>query len=87
MRTATRLSGLQKRLRRWLRVAERRTGGVIASRHQELVQAMPRAKGTLSHSLHLRETQGVIRIGRSPGGQADYRTLTMAGRQKASQSE
>jgi hypothetical protein len=70
-----------------LRADEQRTGGVITSSHQELVQAVPRAKGNISHSLRLLETQGLIRIGRSSGGLAEYVTLTMAGRQKASQIE
>jgi hypothetical protein len=48
---------------------------------------MPSAKGNISHSRRLLETQGLIRIGRSPGGLAEYVTLTMTGRQKASQIE
>jgi DNA-binding MarR family transcriptional regulator len=83
--TATRLSRLQKQMLRWLRADERRSRGVIASSHQELVQAVPSAKGNLSHSLRLLETRGLIRIGRSPGGRAEYVTLTTAGRQKAGQ--
>jgi DNA-binding MarR family transcriptional regulator len=85
--TAPRLSRLQKRMLCWLSADERRTRGVIASSHQELVQAMPSAKGNISHSLRRLETQGLIRIGRSPGGLAEYVTLTMRGRQKASQIE
>ena len=83
--TATRLSRLQKQMLRWLHADERRSRGVIASSHQELVQAVPSAKGNMSHSLRLLETRGLIRIGRSPGGQAEYVTLTTAGRQKAAQ--
>jgi DNA-binding MarR family transcriptional regulator len=83
--TATRLSRLQRRMLRWLHADERRSRGVIASSHQELVQAMPSAKGNISHSLRLLEMRGLIRIGRSPGGQAEYVTLTTAGRQKAAQ--
>ena len=83
--TAPRLSRLQKQMLRWLQADERRSRGVIASRHQELVQAVPSAKGNMSHSLRLLETRGLIRIGRSPGGRAEYVTLTTAGRQKAVQ--
>ena len=83
--TTTRLSRLQKRMLCWLSADERRTGGVIASSHQELVQAVPSAKGNIGHSLRLLETQGLIRIGRSLGGQEECVTLTSAGRQKASQ--
>ena len=85
--TAPRLSRLQKRSLCWLRADERRTRGMIASSHQELVQAMPSAKGNISHSLRRLETQGLSRIGRSSGGLAEYVTLTMLGRQKASQRE
>jgi DNA-binding MarR family transcriptional regulator len=83
--TATRLSQLQTRRLRWLHADERRSRGVIASSHQELVQALPSAKGNISHSLRLLETRGLIRIDRSPGGRAEYVTLTTAGRQKVAQ--
>jgi hypothetical protein len=81
--TATRLSRLQKPRLRWLHADARRSRGVIASRHQALVQALPSAKGPMSHSLRLLETRGLIRIGRLPGGRAEYVTLTTAGRQQA----
>lgn len=83
--TATRLSRLQQQMLRWLHADERRSRGVIARSHQERVQAVPSAKGNISHSLRLRETRGLIRLGRSPGGRAEYITLTTAGRQKAAQ--
>jgi hypothetical protein len=83
--TATRLSRLPKQMLRWLHADERRARGMIASRHQALVQAVPSAKGKMSHSLRLLEMRGLIRIGRSPGGRAEYVTLTTAGRQKAAQ--
>jgi hypothetical protein len=83
--TATRLSRLQNQMLRWLHADERRSRGVIARRHPELVQAVPSAKGTMSHSLRLLDTRGLMRIGRSPGGRAASVTLTTAGRQKAAQ--
>jgi hypothetical protein len=83
--TATRLSRLQQQRLRWRHADERRSRGVIASSHQALVQAVPSAQGPMSHRLRLLETRGVIRIGRSPGGRAEYVTLTTAGRQKAAQ--
>jgi hypothetical protein len=83
--TATRLSRLPKQMLRWLHADERRARGMLASRHQELVQAVPSAKGHMSHSLRLLETRGLIRLGRSPGGRAEYVTLTTAGCQKAAQ--
>jgi hypothetical protein len=85
--TAPRLSRLHKRLLWWLCADEQRTGGVITSHHQELVQAVPSAKGNSSHSLRQLETRDLLRIGRALGGQAAYVTLTPAGRQKASQLE
>ena len=83
--TAMRLSRLQKQMLRWLQADARRSRGVLASRHQELAQAVPSAKGTMSHSLRLLDTRGLIRVGRSPGGHAEYVTLTTAGRQRATQ--
>jgi hypothetical protein len=73
--TAPRLARLQKRMRCWLSADARRTRGVIASSHQERGQAMPSAKGHISHRLCRLATQGVIRIGRSPGGLAEYVTM------------
>jgi DNA-binding MarR family transcriptional regulator len=72
-------------MRRGRHADERRSRGVIASRHQELVQAVPSATGTMSHRLRLLETRGLMRLGRSPGGRAESVTLTTAGRQKAAQ--
>jgi hypothetical protein len=83
--TATRLSRLHKQRLRWLHADERRSRGMLASRHQALVQAVPSAKGPMSHRLRLLETRGVIRLGRSPGGRAEDVPLTTAGRQKAAQ--
>ncbi len=81
--TASRLSRLQKRMLSWLLTDEQRTGGVISSRHPELVCAFPNAKGNISHSLRLLETRGWIGIGRTPGGKAEYLYLTREGRQQA----
>ena len=79
-----RLSTLQKRLLCWLDAEERRTDRIASSSHQQLVQALPNAKGNISHSLRLLEAQGLVKIGRSPGGQAENVRLTSAGCQKAS---
>ena len=65
-----RLSKLQKRLLCWLDGEERRTRRTVSSSHQRLVQALPNAKGNISHSLRLLEAQGLVKIGRSPGGPA-----------------
>ncbi len=82
---AGRLSKLQKRLLCWLDAEERRTDRIVSSSHQQLVQALPNAKGNISHSLRLLEAQGLVNIGRSPGGQAENVRLTSEGCQKASE--
>ena len=49
--TVARLSQLQKRILRWLAADYQRTQGRITSSHQELVHALQRDKGNISHSL------------------------------------
>jgi len=79
-----RLSKRQKRMLCWLDAEERRTNPVFSSNHHQLVQALPHAKGKISHSWHLLEACDLVKIGRSPGGQAENIRLTSAGCQKAS---
>jgi DNA-binding MarR family transcriptional regulator len=79
------VSQLQKQILRWLAANHRRTQGVIASSHQELVQALQRDKGNISHSLQTLERHGLLIIGRSPGGHAESLLLTPAGHQRAAQ--
>lgn len=81
---AYRLSRLQKRRLTWLAADHQRTRGVTASSHQELVRALAGDKGNLSHSLRTLEARGLLVIGRSPGGQAQYRRLTTEGQTWAS---
>jgi DNA-binding MarR family transcriptional regulator len=83
--TGRRLSKLQKRILFWLDAEERRTDRIFSSSHQKLVQALPNAKGNISHSLRLLEAHGLVEIGRSPGGQAENVRLTLEGCQKASE--
>jgi DNA-binding MarR family transcriptional regulator len=80
-----RVSQLQKQILRWLAADHRRTRGVIASSHQELVQALQGDKGNMSHSLQTLERHGLLIIGRSPGGHAESLLLTPAGHQRAAQ--
>ena len=80
---AVRLSRLQTRILRWLAADAQRTRGRITSSHPELGAALPRAKGNLSHSLRLLETQGLLVMIRTPGGKTESIYLTAAGRQKA----
>lgn len=77
-----RLSKLQKRMLCWLDAEERRTARISSSSHQQLVQALPNAKGNISHSLRRLEAHGLVKIGRSPGGQAENVRLTSEGCQK-----
>jgi DNA-binding MarR family transcriptional regulator len=81
----TRISQLQKQILRWLATDHRRTQGVVASSHQELVQALQEDKGNISHSLQTLERHGLLIIGRSPGGHAESLLLTPAGHQRAAQ--
>ena len=80
-----RLSKRQKRLLCWLEAEERRTKRVVSSSHPQLVQALPHAKGHISHSWRLLAARGLVKIGRSPGGQAEHGRLTSEGCQKASE--
>jgi DNA-binding MarR family transcriptional regulator len=77
-----RLSKRQKRLLCWLDAEERRTDRVVSSSHQKLVQALPNAKGNISHSLRLLEHRGFIVVSRTLGGKAESLYLTAAGRQQ-----
>jgi hypothetical protein len=80
-----RLSQLQKRILHWLAADHQRSHGVIASSHQELVRALHGDKGNISYSLRTLERQGLLSIGRSPGGHAESLLLTPAGHQRAAQ--
>jgi DNA-binding MarR family transcriptional regulator len=82
-----RLSRLQKRILRWLRHDYQRTQGRTSSSHHELACALRSDKGNISHSLHALGARGLIVIGRSPGGKAEYVLLTGAGHQQAAQLE
>ena len=77
--TTPRLSRLQKRILSKLMADERRTKGGLSSSHPELVQALPHAKGNISHSLRRLEAQGLIFMGRTPGAKPS----TYTSRQRA----
>ena len=57
--------------------------GVTASSHQELVQALAGDKSNISHSLRTLEARGLLVIGRSAGGHAQYVRLTTEGQKWA----
>lgn len=82
---AVRLSQLQKRMLHWLAADHQRTQGRITSSHQELVRALHRDKGNISHSLRTLETRGWLVIGRSSGGKAESLMLTREGQKWACQ--
>ena len=81
---AQRLSRRHKQVLQWLAVAHRRTRGMIRSRHQDLVRAVPGDQGNLRHRLQTLEARGLIVIGRSPGGKAESLWLTPEGQKWAS---
>jgi len=82
---AVRLSQLQKHILLWLAADHQRTTGVIASSHPELVRALQRDKGNISHSLRTLERHGFLYIGRSSGGHAESVRLTPEGQKRATQ--
>jgi hypothetical protein len=55
---------------------------MIARSHQELIGALPSAKGHISHSLRLLEHRGFLVVSRTLGGKAESLYLTAAGRQQ-----
>ena len=82
---AQRLSRRHKHILQWLATDQQRTRGMITSSHQDWVRALAGDKGNISHSLHTLEAQGLIVIGRSPGGKAESVWLTSEGQKWASQ--
>jgi hypothetical protein len=84
---ARRLSRLQPRILKCLLAQYQGTRGGIVIGHHALVQTVGGDKSTISHSLRTRETQGVIEIGCTPSGKADYVDLTSEGRKVASKTK
>jgi hypothetical protein len=82
---ARRLSRRQKRILQGFAADHQRTRGMITSSHQDLVRVLPGDKGNIRHSLHTPKAQGLIGIGRSPGGKAESPWLTPEGQKWASQ--
>jgi len=74
---AQRLSHLQRRILHWLRHKYIRTKGTVAPGNQELVAALSDInKVSISRSLKNLETKGLITVGRTAGGKAEYLVLT-----------
>jgi DNA-binding MarR family transcriptional regulator len=80
-----RLSRLQRRILAWLAQEEQRTRGTMAASHPDLGHALGGDKGNLSHSLTSLEAKELIRVRRTPGGQAESVDLTPHGRQLVAQ--
>ncbi len=74
-----RLSRLQRRILQCLVAEYQRTQGRTSLGHRELVQTLGSDPGNISHSVRTLEARGVITVGRTPGGKADYLVLTRAG--------
>ena len=74
-----RLSRLQRRILQCLVAEYQRTQGGTSLGHRELVQTLGSDPGNISHSVRTLEARGVITVGRTPGGKADYLVLTRAG--------
>jgi len=72
-----RLSRLQRRILIWLKTEYVRTKGTTSPANQELVAALPDInKVSISRSLKNLEAKGLISVGRTPGGMAEYLVLT-----------
>jgi hypothetical protein len=82
--TMARLSQLQKRILCWWVADHQRTQGRITRSQQELVRALQRDKGNISHSLQTLAGRGWMVIGRSFGGKAASLRLTPEGQKWAS---
>ena len=68
-----RISGLQKRILAWLEAEYVRTKGSVSPGNQELVAALSDiSKASISRTLKNMEAKGLITVGRTPGGKAEY---------------
>jgi len=83
MTTDTRVSRLQNSILLELLSDDRRPQGGLSSRHPALVPALGKDNGTICHRPRRLEARGLMEIGRSPGGKADYVVLTSRGRKWA----
>jgi DNA-binding MarR family transcriptional regulator len=87
-KAAERLSRLQHRILAWLLAEDQRLRGTVAGSHMDLVRALVAQgfdKGNVSTSLKGLERKGLVRIARTPRGQAEAVDLRAEGRQRAAQ--
>jgi DNA-binding MarR family transcriptional regulator len=80
--TTARLSQLQQRILAWLLAEAQRTRGTMAADHRDLARALGHDKSNLSHSLRNLAAKGLVRVHRTPGGQAEAVELTAEGRNR-----
>ncbi len=72
-----RLSRLQKRILAWLEAEYIRSRGSVSPGSLELVKALSDIdKTSISRTLKNLQQKGLISVGRTPGGKAEYVNLT-----------
>ncbi len=72
-----RLSHLQKRILAWIEAEYIRSRGSVSPGNLELVKALSDIdKTSISRTLKNLEAKGLISVGRTPGGKAEYLVLT-----------
>jgi len=72
-----RLSRLQKRILAWIESEYVRTKGSVSPGNQQLVEALSdEHHHSISRSIKNLEAKGLITVGRTPGGTAEYLNLT-----------
>jgi DNA-binding MarR family transcriptional regulator len=74
------LSRLQRRILAWLEAEDQRTRGIMAASHYDLACALGHDKGNVSASLRNLEAKGLVRLTKTPGGNAESVDLTVEGR-------
>ncbi len=75
--TQHRISQLQHRILTWLWQEYTRTKDSVSPSNQELVTALSDiSKASISRTLKNMEAKGLISVGRTPGGKAEYLNLT-----------
>jgi len=75
--TQHRLSHLQRRILAWLKAEYIRSKGSVSPGNQDLVKALSdEHHHSISRSLKNLEAKGLITVGRTPGGTAEYVNLT-----------
>jgi len=72
-----RLSHLQRRILSWLEAEHIRTKGSVSPGNQELVKTLSDInKVSISRSLKNLEAKGLVTVGRTAGGKAEFLVLT-----------